>query len=579
MKNRPSTFARSFPRVLACFTLLLAARTSFAQTDQMYFPAVDNVTNALVSKINAEALLPASSERRIDMSAWYLTEHSISIALINAFNKGVQVRLIGDRGSIFEIDQKTKTEFYWLASQGVPIRLRFNPTWFPEIDHWKTTIFKGQRLVAFGSANYTPNQLAPSSATDYSDETVLFTTDSSLVGAFLTKFDQIWNDTTVETESLISGPPYLKNWNDACALESGCSDYRTRYPNPAPMSINTARLEPNNPMPADLIWGQGNGPNDFNTRLVQEINNESSAIKFVIYRLTVDNVTNALLSKFQSGVPMQLIVEPTEYLNRKWPEFWLTHANLDRLWAAGVPIKQRKHNGLTHMKMLVTSRYATNASSNLAAAWQRDQDYFVSASGKPTIYQAMANRFNTMWNDTAGFTNFVPLPPDAPSLSTPVSGADERLADADPGMERGRVRHQLRRVSRHVERKPVVGRQRAGAAGEQPAEHLLVDGHQLARGCDDVLLEGGGPHQRDGQELVTRRHFQHLVVHDRRNGRWRRRRRHDELAVAVAGHRPGSVGAAGSATYTSGTFTVKGSGADIWGTLGCLQLRLPAAVG
>ena len=39
----------------------------------------------------------------------------------SAFQRGVQVRLMGDRGSIFEIDPKTKAEFYWLASYGVPI--------------------------------------------------------------------------------------------------------------------------------------------------------------------------------------------------------------------------------------------------------------------------------------------------------------------------------------------------------------------------------------------------------------------------------------------------------------------------
>ncbi len=413
--TQPFTRVRSVSCALLCAALLiLAARSANAQTDQMYFPAVDNFRDVLLAKINAETV-------RIDMSTWYLTEHEISIDLVAAMKRGVQVRLIGDRGSIFEINPQTKSEFYWLASQGLPIRLRYNPNWFPEIDHWKTTIFKGQKLVAFGSANYEPFQLMPASSTNYSDETVLVTSDPTLVDAFLIKFDQIWNDTTIEPESIISGPPYLKNWNDACALESACSDYKTLYPNPAPMVISTAKLE-DRPMPSvpDLIWGQGP---DFNNRLVQEINNESTAIKFVIYRLTVDNITNALLSKFQAGVPTQLIIEPNEYLNKKWPEFWLTHANLDKLWAAGVPIKQRQHDGVTHMKMLVTSRYATNASSNFAANWQRDQDYFVSASGKPTIYQAMVNRFNTMWADTAGFTNFVPTPPDAPALSTPVSGA------------------------------------------------------------------------------------------------------------------------------------------------------------
>ena len=56
----------------------------------------------------------------------------------------------------FDID-----EFYFLANLGVPIRLRFNPTWFPEIDHWKMAIFAGQNIVEFGSANWDSFELAP----------------------------------------------------------------------------------------------------------------------------------------------------------------------------------------------------------------------------------------------------------------------------------------------------------------------------------------------------------------------------------------------------------------------------------
>src|SRR5207237_6490505 len=122
-------------------------------------PALTNVTDILVQKINAETV-------RIDMSSWYLTEHAVSIALVNRFKAGVPVRLIGDRVAIFESDPLTRHEFYWLASQGVPIRLRYNPTWFPEIDHWKATVLSGQGLVGFGSANYTPFALAPASSTN-----------------------------------------------------------------------------------------------------------------------------------------------------------------------------------------------------------------------------------------------------------------------------------------------------------------------------------------------------------------------------------------------------------------------------
>src|SRR3954471_3618670 len=169
--------------------------TSAAAADQMYFAASDNIANILVQKINAETV-------RVDMSCWYLTEHAISIALINKFKSGVPVRLIGDRGSIFEIDRLTKNEFYWLANQGLPIRPRVNPTWYPEIDHWKVSIFVGQRQAMFGSANYTPFELAPASSTNYKDETVLLTDDSSIVNALKTKFDQFWNDTKSEPASL-----------------------------------------------------------------------------------------------------------------------------------------------------------------------------------------------------------------------------------------------------------------------------------------------------------------------------------------------------------------------------------------
>src|SRR5215510_6516532 len=317
--------------------LLLAPATPVAAADHMYFAATDNITNVIVQQINAETV-------RVDISCWYLTEHAISIALINKFNSGVPVRLIGDRGSIFEIDRLTKQEFYWLANQGLPIRLRVNPDWYPEIDHWKVSIFVGQGQAMFGSANYTPFELAPVSSTNYKDETILLTDDSAIVNALKTKFDQFWNDTTPEPESLVPSPPYFKDWNDACTSEHTGCDYFQLNPNPAPMVINHARLEPDFPLPPDIVWGQGP---DFNNRLVQEINNETTAIQFVIYRLTVDNITQALLNKQQAGVPIQLLIEPNEYLNRKWPEFWLTHANIDRLWAAGIPIRQRVHDGLT----------------------------------------------------------------------------------------------------------------------------------------------------------------------------------------------------------------------------------------
>jgi phosphatidylserine/phosphatidylglycerophosphate/cardiolipin synthase-like enzyme len=359
---------------------------------------------------------------RLDISSWYLSEHAISIAIANRFAAGVRVRIIGDRAAIFEADAHTKAEFYWLANKGIPIRLRFNPTYFPEIDHWKAAIFVGQNIVEFGSGNFAPTELAPVSSTNYDDESELFSDDPQIVNAFKTKFDQIWNDTTVEPRSIVSGPPYLKDWYDACAKEptGNCRDFASLYPTPAPMVINTSRLEPDNPTPPDLYWGQGP---DFNNRLLQEINRENSKIDIVVYRLEVASLADALLQKFRAGVPVRIMIDPAQYTDNDWPQYWLTHANIDKLYAAGVPIRQRTHAGVTHMKTLITSSYATNASSNFSANWQRDHDYFVSAATKPAIYQAFVSEFQRIWTDTTNYGPMVPTPPRAPTLVTPASGA------------------------------------------------------------------------------------------------------------------------------------------------------------
>jgi hypothetical protein len=342
---------------LVTFVTLMGTATAGAapDSDQVYFSSTTNVTNILVNAINAETV-------RLDISSWYLSEHAISIAIANKFNgvngPKVPVRIIGDRAAPFENDVHTKMEYYWLASQGVPIRLRFNPTYFPEIDHWKAAIFVGQNMVEFGSGNFAPTELAPVSPTNYDDDSEMFTTDPVLVSAFKSKFDVIWNDTPVEPQSIsggppTGGPPYLKNWNDACASEhlvtGNCDDYATLYPNPAPMVINTARLEPDPQPVPDLYWGQGP---DFNNRLTQEINNESSFVDLVVYRLEVDNITQALLAKHTAGVPVKVIVDPAQYVNSLWPEFWLTHANVDKLYAAGVPVIQRVHAGVRDQRLL-----------------------------------------------------------------------------------------------------------------------------------------------------------------------------------------------------------------------------------
>src|SRR2546423_8397320 len=146
-------------------------------------------------------------------------------------------------------------------------------------------------------------------------------------------------------------------------------------------------------------------------------------IRFVIWRLEVDYLSKALPDQFHAGVPVRIIVDAKQYTNNAWPEYWLTHANIDKLWAAGVPIRQRNHAGVTHLKTVITSNYATNASSNFAQNWQRDHDYFVPKATKTAVYNAFVNQFNAMWNNATDFGPLVTTAPLAAAPASPASGA------------------------------------------------------------------------------------------------------------------------------------------------------------
>ncbi len=72
--------------------------------------AVENAQAVLVQKINAEQV-------RLDIATWYLNDGDLVIAILNKHRSGVPVRLIGDRGAIFEADPKTRANFEYLAQE------------------------------------------------------------------------------------------------------------------------------------------------------------------------------------------------------------------------------------------------------------------------------------------------------------------------------------------------------------------------------------------------------------------------------------------------------------------------------
>ena len=94
--------------------LLFAAVSATAQPDRPYFPAAgDNAQAEIVRMINAE-------QERLDIATWYLNDGEIAQAIVNKHLSGVTVRVIGDRGSLFEADPNTRAWFEYLAKKWRP---------------------------------------------------------------------------------------------------------------------------------------------------------------------------------------------------------------------------------------------------------------------------------------------------------------------------------------------------------------------------------------------------------------------------------------------------------------------------
>jgi hypothetical protein len=92
----------------------------------------------------------------IDMGFWMMTDARFSNELVNAWNRGVKIRLLMDPRCVTE-HAACQTQNDQLRTAGLPMRNRITSG----ILHWKLAIFAGQGQVQFAGANYAPFEMAP----------------------------------------------------------------------------------------------------------------------------------------------------------------------------------------------------------------------------------------------------------------------------------------------------------------------------------------------------------------------------------------------------------------------------------
>ena len=323
----------------------------------------------------------------IDMAFWMITDARYSAALVDAWQRGVKIRLLMDPTCVAQ-HPACGPQNDQLSAAGLPMRNRIANG----ILHWKLALFAGQGQVEFAGANFAPFEMTPDTPyQNYTDEIVMFTNNPSLVQSFMSKFDDLWTSTTeFGNYANITGP------------------LTRSYP-----------IYPEDP--------RLNFPPDesYRSRAVDAYTAETVGIDAAMFRITDEQESDAIIAAVNRGVPVRLYTDQTEYRNplRLWDAY-----NVDKMYYAGVQVRIDAHQGINHEKLvnLTGQRMSIFGSSNWTSPStdsQREHNMFTTDAW---IYTWATNQFNRKWNNGSGFPEsqpFTPLPPDQPVYNLPASGA------------------------------------------------------------------------------------------------------------------------------------------------------------
>jgi phosphatidylserine/phosphatidylglycerophosphate/cardiolipin synthase-like enzyme/regulation of enolase protein 1 (concanavalin A-like superfamily) len=501
--------------VIACAIVaaLCAAAPRAHAAERLCDPSFENCRNQLLSLIDSELM-------GIDVAFWFMEDSRYATHIINRWKAGVPVRLI--------IDPRANPSYPLNASMlsmfqqaGIPMVKKTSGG----IMHWKTMVFAGQNTVEFGSANYSDNAFVPVAPyTNYVSETVYYTDDAALVNSFKTKFDNLWTDTT--------------NYSAYANVTS------------------RVRVYPTFTISADLNFPPGQS---YANRVIALEKAETQKIDVNMYRITQQAHSDAIIAAFRRGVPIRYLGETREY--RDTTRIWVSW-NLDRMYAAGVPMKVRLHDGENHEKvvLLYGQGLTVFGSSNWTSASdnsQQEHNYFTT---KTWIFQWFEDQFDRMWNNTnpngaIESTPFVPGPPDTPSYRSIANGATGVATTGQRLVWYGGPWAHLYDIY----------------FGTDSSASTLVAANQPLGPSDTTSKTQSYalPSLQSGTTYYWKIVSKTAAMVSRTGPVWSFTTSGSssggQLPVPWLDRDIGSVGVAGSAQFSNGTFTVKASGADVWG--------------
>jgi len=138
---------------------------------------------------------------------------------------------------------------------------------------------------------------------------------------------------------------------------------------------------------------------DCYTPLLNAVRAETTGIDMAFYWIELPDLADAIIKRFQAGVPVRLIVEPRASL-----KFPTNQTLLDRFKAAGIPMRFKAGDGIVHSKMLLLAGQGkvVFSGSNFGDADVRPFVPFANYVDGAWYFsddQAVVNSFRTRYDD------------------------------------------------------------------------------------------------------------------------------------------------------------------------------------
>lgn len=156
-------------------SLVPVAAPGSAAVEGPYFSDGDRVADRIIAALN-------HSQKSIDIAIYDLTQPDIASALVDAHQRGVEIKIVADERQ----SKEPHSEISFLRSLGLNIRLSRGYKGNRSIMHNKFAVFDG-KLAETGSFNWT------TSADGYNYENAIFIADPDVVERYRSEFERIWS--------------------------------------------------------------------------------------------------------------------------------------------------------------------------------------------------------------------------------------------------------------------------------------------------------------------------------------------------------------------------------------------------